>query len=136
MVAPICGVVAGGAAYDPRRRAPAPRPRAHPVCAVLHAHLRSVQNDMVAGRSEGEDAAMGFCSGCGERLPDGARFCPGCGTAVAGDRRREAPAERRTVTVLFADAVGSTAFAERAGDEATYRLVEAGSAVMGGGVEG
>jgi class 3 adenylate cyclase/tetratricopeptide (TPR) repeat protein len=80
---------------------------------------------------------MGVCSGCGQRPPDGARFCPACGTPTStpGDRRREAPAERRTVTVLFADAVGSTAFAERAGDEATYRLMQECTALMVEAVE-
>jgi len=46
---------------------------------------------------------------CRAQLPRDARFCPSCGTAAAA-----APAfeERRTVTALFADIVGSTATAE------------------------
>jgi class 3 adenylate cyclase/predicted ATPase len=44
------------------------------------------------------------CERCGELLPPDARFCPNCGFPVA------APpiAERKIVTVVFADLVGST----------------------------
>jgi class 3 adenylate cyclase/tetratricopeptide (TPR) repeat protein len=44
------------------------------------------------------------CERCGEPLPPGARFCPNCGFPVA------APpiAERKIVTVVFSDLVGST----------------------------
>ena len=76
------------------------------------------------------------CSNCGTALPAGARFCMSCGQAVnlstsTDDARlarltAAAPAplvekmraahlsgERRMVTVLFADVVGSTALAEK-----------------------
>jgi class 3 adenylate cyclase/tetratricopeptide (TPR) repeat protein len=44
------------------------------------------------------------CERCGELLPPGARFCPNCGFPVAAP-----PAgERKIVTVVFADLVGST----------------------------
>jgi len=39
------------------------------------------------------------------------------------------------VTVLFADAVGSTTFTEQAGDEAAYRLVQDCTALMVEAVE-
>ena len=29
-------------------------------------------------------AAAGFCSNCGGALPEGAKFCPSCGTQTAG----------------------------------------------------
>ncbi|HXG76974.1 MAG TPA: adenylate/guanylate cyclase domain-containing protein [Gaiellaceae bacterium] len=51
---------------------------------------------------------MARCAHCGAELPAAARFCPSCGVRV------EAPAateERKLVSVLFADLVGSTAFA-------------------------
>jgi len=70
---------------------------------------------------------------CGEPLADGARFCSACGRATA--RPAEPQAERRPVTVLFADAVGSTAFAERVGDEAAYRFVQDCIALMATTVE-
>jgi len=81
------------------------------------------------------------CAGCQTELPAGARFCTNCGRPVhasteADDARlsrlvASAPlplaqkvraathtaGERRVVTVLFADAVGSTALAERLGAE-------------------
>jgi class 3 adenylate cyclase/tetratricopeptide (TPR) repeat protein len=51
------------------------------------------------------------CSVCGQDNPDGARFCPACGAALAiAEPRRE---ERKVVTVLFADLVGFTSRAEQ-----------------------
>ena len=50
-----------------------------------------------------------MCSRCGEPLPLGAKFCPNCGAPVA-----IAPAsERRLVTVVFVDLVGSTKLANQ-----------------------
>ncbi|HEY3182433.1 MAG TPA: histidine kinase N-terminal domain-containing protein, partial [Gaiellaceae bacterium] len=54
---------------------------------------------------------MPLCIKCGEENPERARFCLGCGTALA-----TAPAhteERKRVSVLFCDLVGSTARAEQ-----------------------
>src|SRR6266571_8618688 len=48
---------------------------------------------------------MAACRSCVADLPAGARFCASCGAAVAG----HVGDERRVVTVLFADLVGSTA---------------------------
>ncbi len=48
---------------------------------------------------------MAVCRSCGADLPPAARFCASCGTPVSariGD-------ERKVITVLFADLVGSTA---------------------------
>jgi predicted ATPase/class 3 adenylate cyclase len=52
-------------------------------------------------------ADLAYCTGCGAPLHDGAR-------SMADTRRSE---ERRRVSVLFIDAVGSTPFAERADPE-------------------
>jgi class 3 adenylate cyclase/tetratricopeptide (TPR) repeat protein len=66
------------------------------------------------------------CANCGSPLREGARFCGECGVAVAADAGSPAAqpaaaaaaaaapavAERRLVTVLFADLVGFTPFAE------------------------
>ena len=68
------------------------------------------------------------CSNCASPLKDGARFCGECGTPVAAGAvgsavlaeedsesrkvRVEAVAERRLVTILFADLVGFTPFVE------------------------
>ena len=50
------------------------------------------------------------CQVCGEPLPESARFCPNCGTAVGSLLGTE---ERKMVTVLFADLVDSTGLARR-----------------------
>ncbi len=49
-------------------------------------------------------ASQAICERCGEPLPDGARFCPNCGFPVAAPPT----AERKIVTVVFVDLVGST----------------------------
>ena len=49
------------------------------------------------------------CSGCGFEAPPDFAFCPKCGRKL----EREPEADRRTVTVLFADLSGFTALAER-----------------------
>ena len=55
---------------------------------------------------------MSSCRACGFENADSAKFCSECGTllAAAAPSRRE---ERKVVTVVFADLVGSTARAER-----------------------
>lgn len=57
------------------------------------------------------------CPSCRQELPSTARFCSSCGTPCAGPAAAAAPApaappaedERKPVTVLFCDLVGSTA---------------------------
>ncbi len=49
------------------------------------------------------------CAGCGFDAPADFAFCPKCGRKL----EREPEADRRTVTVLFADLSGFTALAER-----------------------
>lgn len=55
--------------------------------------------------------AVSDCPACREQTPEGARFCPSCGTplGVAGN----ADAERKVVTTLFADLVDFTGLGER-----------------------
>jgi class 3 adenylate cyclase/tetratricopeptide (TPR) repeat protein len=50
------------------------------------------------------------CQVCGEPLPEGASFCPNCGSPVGSPLGTE---ERKMVTVLFADLVDSTGLAQR-----------------------
>jgi class 3 adenylate cyclase/tetratricopeptide (TPR) repeat protein len=50
------------------------------------------------------------CAVCGRPLPDDARFCSGCGSAITSSLGTE---ERKMVTVLFADLVDSTGLAQR-----------------------
>jgi class 3 adenylate cyclase len=61
------------------------------------------------------------CQSCGQDNPDGARFCLNCGSALATARP---PTEvRKTVTILFADVVGSTSLGERTDPESTRRML-------------
>jgi class 3 adenylate cyclase len=55
---------------------------------------------------------MTICPSCGRENPPDAQFCNACATPLpAGPRGLEE--ERKVVTVLFVDLVGSTARAER-----------------------
>ena len=67
---------------------------------------------------------MPICPSCGQENPEVARFCLACGAALA-----DAPAptreERKVVTVLFCDLVGSTARAEGADPEDVRALLSA-----------
>ncbi len=84
------------------------------------------------------------CPNCGAQNPPDAKFCGECGTALAGAiagapagtigtdpgaaaAPRSAPhlAERRLVSVLFADLVGFTPFAEERDPEETRELLSA-----------
>jgi len=60
---------------------------------------------------------MAACASCGAENRAGARFCDSCGTVfVEAELPRE---ERKTVSVLFCDVIGSTARGERLDPEAT-----------------
>jgi class 3 adenylate cyclase/tetratricopeptide (TPR) repeat protein len=63
---------------------------------------------------------MRSCPHCGESNPVRAKFCLACGTALGEPDGRET---RRTVTVLFADMVGSTELGDRLDPESTRRVV-------------
>jgi class 3 adenylate cyclase/tetratricopeptide (TPR) repeat protein len=76
---------------------------------------------------------------CGTLLPDAARFCPSCGTAVDS-----APApvaddggeERKVISVLFADLVGFTASSDGADPEDVRRRVQPFHTAIREAVEG
>src|SRR5213595_308785 len=55
---------------------------------------------------------MATCSRCGQENPEIAKFCLACGTPIAIAAIPETE-ERKLVTVLFTDIVGSTAKAEQ-----------------------
>src|SRR5947208_6133079 len=83
------------------------------------------------------EAGRKFCGECGRALvhtcpacntpnPPTVKFCGECGTALAARTVESAPAptaERRLVTVLFADHVGFTAIAEGRDAEETRELL-------------
>jgi class 3 adenylate cyclase len=54
---------------------------------------------------------MAVCSACGSELPPAARFCASGGARV--DEVPRAHEERKVVSVLFVDLVGSTSQADR-----------------------
>ena len=61
------------------------------------------------------------CGGCGRENPDDARFCNACGATLAAESRpRE---ERKVVTAVFVDLVGSTARAEQLDPEDVRALL-------------
>lgn len=62
------------------------------------------------------------CPRCPEPPPDGAAFCPRCGTPCVAATGADVPEERRVVTVVFCDLVGSTALSGRL-DAETLRTV-------------
>ncbi|MFF5335486.1 AAA family ATPase [Streptomyces sp. NPDC013181] len=62
------------------------------------------------------------CGSCRAAVPDGARFCPVCGTPlVTGTPSSDS---RRIVTALFIDLVGSTVLAETLDPEALRRTMD------------
>ena len=61
------------------------------------------------------------CSHCGRENPDDARFCNSCGAVLAAGTR--ATEERKVVTAVFVDLVGSTARAEQLDPEDVRALL-------------
>ena len=69
---------------------------------------------------------MSRCPACGTATPPAAKFCPQCGTALStAPRAPAAEAERRQLTVMFVDLVGSTALASRLDPEEMGALLRA-----------
>jgi class 3 adenylate cyclase/predicted ATPase len=64
------------------------------------------------------------CPACQEQVHAGAQACHACGHALSADAptSRDGP-ERRLLTVLFADIVGSTRLMKRLGDEAWLEVL-------------
>jgi class 3 adenylate cyclase len=60
------------------------------------------------------------CPTCGKLSEEDARFCAACGTPLETQAKAE---ERKTVTILFCDLVGSTSMGERLDSEASSRVM-------------
>ncbi|HEX6524705.1 MAG TPA: adenylate/guanylate cyclase domain-containing protein [Streptosporangiaceae bacterium] len=74
-----------------------------------------------------------ICTACHSGVPDGARFCPSCGTAVAAAvPRREL---RKTVTVLFCDITESTELSGRLDAESLREVMVRYYSLMRGCLE-
>src|ERR1700742_2358925 len=58
-------------------------------------------------------SAPSLCAACGTLNGPAAKFCSECGTRLAGTRSMPPSAERRQLSVLFCDLVGSTALSSR-----------------------
>ncbi|HXQ62978.1 MAG TPA: adenylate/guanylate cyclase domain-containing protein [Acidimicrobiales bacterium] len=68
------------------------------------------------------------CASCGAPNPEGQPFCGQCGAAIdVASVKGLLPAieERKLATILFADVVGFTSFAERTDPEVVARIVDA-----------
>ncbi len=61
---------------------------------------------------------MANCAQCDATLASGARFCHQCGAPSSARQTQDASAERRHLTVMFCDIVGSTALSQRLDPEA------------------
>lgn len=74
-----------------------------------------------------------LCTACGNENPAGKRFCSECGAATTGTAERASvhatspaqAAERRQLTVMFADLVGSTALGARLDPEDLREVIAA-----------
>ena len=62
---------------------------------------------------------MAACTSCGNDVSGEFRFCPFCGAELAPAQREQ----RKTVTVLFCDVIGSTALGESTDPEALRALL-------------
>ncbi len=67
-------------------------------------------------------ARMAACATCGATNPDDARFCMRCGSSLAA---LQPMGERKVITALFCDLVGSTELADRLDPEDVDRLLRA-----------
>jgi class 3 adenylate cyclase len=74
---------------------------------------------------------MPACPTCGESHAVRAKFCPECGSALPAGRG----AERRLVTAVFCDLVGSTTLGERLDPESLQRVLDRYFAAMRTAVE-
>jgi class 3 adenylate cyclase len=63
---------------------------------------------------------MPSCPTCGHETREGARFCDNCGASLVAEL---GAGSRRTVSVLFADVVGSTELGERLDPERLQALL-------------
>jgi len=73
------------------------------------------------GVSRGRMHRVTTCFECGAAVPAAAQFCPSCGHQIGRPQRS---VERKLATILFADLVGSTSFADTEDPERTRALLD------------
>jgi class 3 adenylate cyclase/tetratricopeptide (TPR) repeat protein len=119
-------------------RWPAPGCAREAVWAALQARRVNALTSGLVGKVR-NTALMAVCTECSFSLPGGARFCPSCAAPVAAE---SAAKERKLVTLLFADLVGSTALGDSLDAEHTrdlldrfYDAMSAEIAIGGGTIE-
>src|SRR4030095_12463230 len=79
------------------------------------------------------------CPSCGQQVRPTAKFCPDCGTPLAAagtplptkSRSASREADRRQLTVMFCDLVGSTALSAQLDPEEWREVVRAYQATCG-----
>jgi class 3 adenylate cyclase len=76
---------------------------------------------------------MRACPSCGEETPEGARFCPVCGMALAGTPAPQG--SRKVVTIVFCDLVGSTNLGESLDPESLRQVLTRYFAAMSNALE-
>lgn len=76
---------------------------------------------------------MSACAACGRENRSDARFCDGCGNGL--ERPRASEAERRPLTVMFVDLVGSTELSQRIDVEELRELLRAYQRTCAGIIE-
>ena len=88
-------------------------------------------------RAERCRAGAGVCDGCGQQVtasktpvPDLQDYTPAHLAKKVLQDRSKLQGERRTVTVLMADAVGSTAMEEKLDPEQTFKIIQGAVACM------
>ena len=79
---------------------------------------------------------MSTCSSCGHENPQGQRFCGDCGAPLDAGPARPVAEERKVVSVLFVDIVGSTERADGADPEDVRELNQLYYAEVGRRIEG
>lgn len=78
------------------------------------------EKGLALDRAGAPQSAMAICASCGEASPERARFCLACGAPLGPVPSRE---ERKVVSVLFVDLVGSTAAGDGADPEDVRQML-------------
>ena len=79
---------------------------------------------------------MRVCASCGEENPDKAKFCSECATPFAAVPTVDLHEERKVVSVLFCDLVGSTTLAEGRDPEDVRAMLHPYHELLRGEIEG